>query len=233
MPNMNERKSPGTRSFPFAFWGRYRFGLLFGSLLLTIGGTAILADFGLAGALNVLILLDLLVLLTVVPGRWALRAGLALLATALVSWVLSVLSGAATFLAAGQISAVILFILGTLGCFQAAFSPGPVDRERLAAALGFYLLLGLIFALIFSVIAELRPGSFHFAAPRPVEFPARPLTDMVYFSFVTLATLGYGDIVPLGSSVKGLAILEAIIGQMYLVVVVARLVSLYGQAEEK
>jgi hypothetical protein len=56
---------------------------------------------------------------------------------------------------------------------------------------------------------------------------------MVYYSFVTLATLGYGDIVPLSPSARGLAILEAVVGQIYLVVVVARLVSLYGQSEEK
>ena len=91
----------------------------------------------------------------------------------------------------------------------------------------------MIFALLFTVIAELRPGSFHFAVARPPEFAARPLADMVYYSFVTLATLGYGDIVPLSPSAKGLAILEAIVGQIYLVVVVARLVSLYGQSEEK
>ena len=120
-----------------ALLGVHRFGLLFGSLLLTIGGSAFLADFGLDRALNVLILLDLLVLLAVVPGRWALRAGLALLALAMVSWVLSALTVERAFLPVGQISAVILFILGTLGCFKKAFSPGPVDRERLAAALVF------------------------------------------------------------------------------------------------
>jgi voltage-gated potassium channel len=50
----------------------------------------------------------------------------------------------------------------------------------------------------------------------------------IYFSFVTLATLGYGDIVPASDVARGLAILEAVIGQFYLTVVVARLVSLYS-----
>jgi voltage-gated potassium channel len=125
----------------------------------------------------------------------------------------------------------VLFRSWTFGCFRIAFSSGPVDRERLAAALSFYLLLGLIFALIYTVITEFLPGSFHFSVARLADAGARSLSDMVYFSFVTLATLGYGDIVPLSPSVKGLAILEAIVGQMYLVVVVARLVSLYGRSE--
>jgi voltage-gated potassium channel len=230
---MNARKFSGTWSSRLALLGVHRFGLLFGSLLLTIGGSAFLADFGLDGALNVLILLDLVVLLAVVSGRGALRAALGLVAVSIFSWVLSALTVERAFLPVGQLSAIILFVLGTLGCFKAAFSPGPVDRERLAAALNFYLLLGLIFAFLFTVIAELRPGSFHFAIARPAEFAARPLADMVYYSFVTLATLGYGDIVPLSSSAKGLAILEAIVGQIYLVVVVARLVSLYGKSESR
>jgi hypothetical protein len=215
------------------FQEKYRFSLLLGTLLVTIGGSALLTEMGLAGALNILILLDLLILLVVVSGRWPLRVGAGLFALSLILWGLSGLTANKSFLPGGQISAIILLILGTLGCFRNAFSSGPVDRERLSAALSLYLLFGLIFALVFAVIEELLPGSFHFAAPRPADFVARPLSDMVYFSFVTLATLGYGDIVPLSGSARGLAVLEAVIGQMYLVVVVARLVSLYGQSEDK
>jgi voltage-gated potassium channel len=53
----------------------------------------------------------------------------------------------------------------------------------------------------------------------------------VYFSFVTLATLGYGDIVPASDAAAGVTIVEAMIGQFYLVVLVARLVSLYARAD--
>jgi hypothetical protein len=215
------------------FVRKYRFGLLFAALLLTIGGSAFLSEMGLSWGLNILLLLDLLVLQAVVTGRWALRAGLVLCAIFLVSWVLSDQTAETAFLTGGEVSAILLLIMGSLSCFRNAFASGPVDRERLAAALGLYLLLGLIFALLYTVIAELKPGSFHFAFARPAEFVARPLADMVYYSFVTLATLGYGDIVPLSPSARGLAILEAVVGQIYLVVVVARLVSLYGQSESR
>ena len=53
------------------------------------------------------------------------------------------------------------------------------------------------------------------------------LANGIYFSFVTLATLGYGDVVPQTEIARGLAILEAVSGQLYLAVMVARLVSLY------
>ena len=215
----------------YTFFANYRFGLLFLSLLLTLGGSAVLSELGVARAVNVLILLNLLLLLGVASQPWTLRAGLGLFAVSLISSALSTLTVETAFLPVGQISAVILLMLGTLGCFRRAFSPGPVDRERLASALSLYLLFGLIFALVFAVIAELLPGSFHFSAARSTDSAIRPLADMIYFSYVTLATLGYGDIVPLSPSAKGLAILEAIVGQIYLVVVVARLVSLYGQSE--
>jgi hypothetical protein len=222
---------PLTSFLPFL--KKYRFSLLFGALLLTIGGSAVMTELRLPGILYLLILLDLLVLLAVMSGRWALWVSLGLFSFSLIFWVLSAMTAGTAFISGGQISAVILLGLGTLACFRKAFSPGPVDREQLSSALSFYLLLGLIFALIFTLISELLPGSFRFPTTQSADPAVKPLADMVYFSFVTLATLGYGDIVPLSGSAKGMAILEAIIGQMYLVVVVSRLVSLYGRSESR
>ena len=59
------------------------------------------------------------------------------------------------------------------------------------------------------------------------------LVAAIYYSFVTLATLGYGDIVPRSEVVRGLAIMEAVAGQLYLAVLIARLVSLYVSGEGK
>jgi hypothetical protein len=230
---MRKKNLPNGWHYFSSFLGGARFSLLFATLLLTIGGSAVLAELQLAWIQYLLILLDLLVLLAVVSGRWTLGIGLGLFVFSLISWILSTMTAKTAFIPGGQISAIILLMLGTLSCFRVAFSPGPVDRERLAAALSLYLLLGLIFALIFMVIAELLPGSFYYAAIQSADFAGKPMADLVYFSFVTLATLGYGDIVPLSGSARGLAILEAIVGQMYLVVVVARLVSVYGQSESQ
>jgi voltage-gated potassium channel len=217
----------------FTFLGQNHFSLLFFSLLVTLGGSMVLAELGLFWFQRLLILLNLLVLLSIVTGRWILRAGLALFALSLITTALSTVSELKAFLPGSQISAVVLLVLGTLACFRALFSPGPVDKERIFASLGLYLLFGLIFALIFAVIEELLPGSFHYSHTLSPDTGTRSLTELFYFSFVTLATLGYGDIVPLSGPAKGMAILEAVIGQMYLVVVVARLVSLYGRSESK
>jgi hypothetical protein len=215
------------------FLNKNHFGLLFFSLLLTLGGSMVLAELRLFWLQRLLIMLILLVLLSIVTGRWILRAGLALFALSLITTVLSTVSELKAFVPAGQISAVILLVLGTLACFRALFGTGPIDKERIFASLSLYLLFGLIFAFIFAVIEELLPGSFHYSRTLSPDTGTRSLTELFYFSFVTLATLGYGDIVPLSGPAKGMAILEAVIGQMYLVVVVARLVSLYGRSEDK
>jgi hypothetical protein len=215
----------------FTILGKHHFGLLFFLLLLTIGGSTVLAELGLFWMQNLLILMVLLVLLSIVTGRWILRAGLALFAFSLIITVLSSVSEVKAFVPGGQISAVVLLVLGTLACFRALFGTGPIDTERIFASLSLYLLFGLIFALIFAVIEELLPGSFYFPQTLSPYTGTRPLSQLFYFSYVTLATLGYGDIVPISGPAKGMAILEAVIGQMYLVVVVARLVSLYGRSE--
>jgi hypothetical protein len=212
----------------FANFRRNRFGLLFISLLLTIGGTTILDELGLFWASKLLLMLTLLVLLSIVTGRWTLHVSLALL---VFSAVTSSVFELKAFEHYGQLSSAILLFLGTLECFRAIFRPGRVDRERLFGSLSLYLLLGLIFAIIFAVVEELLPGSFNHLDNLAAGGKISPLGQLIYFSYVTIATLGYGDIVPVSGPAKGLVILEAIIGQMYLVVVVARLVSLYGQSE--
>jgi hypothetical protein len=96
------------------------------------------------------------------------------------------------------------------------------------AALSVYLLFGLIFGFIYFLVEEACPGSLvHNVASASIEGSIR-LSQAVYFSFVTLATLGYGDIIPASDVIRSLAIMQTMIGQVYLVVLVARLVTLYG-----
>lgn len=92
--------------------------------------------------------------------------------------------------------------------------------HRIAAAVAVYLLLGLIWARIYEAIETFSPGSIH--SP-----PGEPLNSasFVYFSFVTLATVGYGDFTPVNAVARNLATLEAITGQLYMVILIARLVS--------
>jgi hypothetical protein len=100
-----------------------------------------------------------------------------------------------------------------------ALRPGVVDIEKIAAAVNVYLFFGLIWRDLFSLINIMIPDSFN------SELLGQ--TDFLYYSFVTLSTLGYGDVLPINGPAKALAYIEAIIGQLYLTILVARLVGLH------
>ena len=99
---------------------------------------------------------------------------------------------------------------------------GRVDMNLINGAISVYLLIGVCFAHYYAMVFNLDPGSF-----RGIEEVDAGGTSFVYFSFVTLTTLGYGDITPLTPWGGSFAILEAVVGQLYLTVLVARLVGMH------
>ena len=101
-----------------------------------------------------------------------------------------------------------------------------MDREHLYAGLSAYLLAGIFFGVFYWALERTWPGSL--AVLSEGAQSNFSLAVAIYYSFVTLTTLGYGDIVPRSEVVRGLAILEAVAGQLYLAVMIARLVSLYA-----
>lgn len=105
-----------------------------------------------------------------------------------------------------------------------------VDAEMIYGAIAGYLLLGLVWAMLYAVIETLHPGSF---TGTSTSGDTRPWSDLIYYSYVTLTTLGYGDVLPLSTRVRSLAILEAITGVFYVAVLVARLVSLHILHEQR
>ena len=96
-----------------------------------------------------------------------------------------------------------------------------VTSETVLGALCSYVLLGFLFAFVYLAVNDLRDGPF-FAQPGPHE-----QSEYVYFSFVALTTLGFGDLSPSVGLPQGLTVLEALLGQVFLVTLVARLVTLW------
>jgi hypothetical protein len=113
---------------------------------------------------------------------------------------------------------------------QAIFDSRQVTTNTVCASLCIYLLLGLVWALAYSVNDILDPTAFRYTpgGEHPLVMRVgRADNAALYFSFVTLATLGYGDIVPTSPISRMLASIEAITGQLYLAVLVARLVGMH------
>ena len=97
-----------------------------------------------------------------------------------------------------------------------------VTATTIYGAIAAYLAFGLAFSLMYSAIVRLNPVAF-------ANMTSSGLGSTNYFSFVTMTTLGYGDIVPVAQLARALAIFQTLLGQIYLVIVVARVVSLLGK----
>ena len=104
------------------------------------------------------------------------------------------------------------------------FRPGEVNGHRLRGAIAVYLLIGFIFGLAFILVEHWIPGSFQGLTLDDFE---QGIDRAIYFSFVSLTTLGFGDITPQGRLAESLVVAEAIIGQLYLAILIGRLVSLH------
>jgi voltage-gated potassium channel Kch len=116
---------------------------------------------------------------------------------------------------------------------ESLFAAGPVDDQRLVAAISVYLCLALVWAFLYALIESFYPGSFDWGSAGSAGSAAAgsdlhtSVGNFIYFSAVTLTTLGYGDVLPTSPPARMMAGLQAMLGQVYLAVVVARLVGLH------
>jgi len=102
------------------------------------------------------------------------------------------------------------------------FTEDEITGDVIMGAICVYFLIGLAWAFIFFTLELLQPGSFQMPQGQGID-----LTHFSYYSYVTLTTLGYGDITPISTQARSLALLEAIMGQLYLAILVARLVGIH------
>jgi hypothetical protein len=116
-----------------------------------------------------------------------------------------------------------LFLLSTLVAILVyLFREKEVTADVIIGSVCGYFLLGLMWAFIYPLLEAAQGGSFLYSGAPP-STPA----DFTYFSFVTLTTLGYGDMLPVTNEAKSLAMVEAVIGQLYVAIIIARLVGIY------
>jgi hypothetical protein len=115
---------------------------------------------------------------------------------------------------------VVIAILAALILAQ-VYRAGPVTRQRIEGAITVYLLLGLLWAEVYFLMVLLDPGAL-----QGVSSEHRMTSRLVYFSFVTLTSTGYGDVTPVTPPAQSLANLESVVGQLYPAILLARLVSL-------
>lgn len=119
----------------------------------------------------------------------------------------------------------VVALFAAAGALRFIFRRGVQRSEQLYAALSAYLLVGIFMGVMYAAIGARSPEAF-LVLGAPASAANFSQGTAVYFSFVTLATLGYGDIVPATEATRGLVILEAVGGQLYLAVLVASLIGI-------
>lgn len=225
---------------PFSLIGllRYPMGLLLLCLLLVIAASP-LADVisrEVPGLLGPAALAPFALLLTGACGYavWEsarYRSVMILLAGLVVLFLLlsSILLHRA-FIAAHLIAQTVFLAYAGALITRIVFRARVVDVNILCGAACIYLMLGMFFGFIYALIDFIAPGGFTMTADQ-LRLPPRGLASepgmLLYFSFSTLTTVGFGDIVPARSWSRTLSILEAILGQILLVFMIARLVGLH------
>ncbi len=110
---------------------------------------------------------------------------------------------------------------------------GPTTYHRITGAVAAYLLIGMIWSLAYYLVTLWIPGAFSIQAPIATGGRESLQSQLFYFSFVTLTTIGYGDIAAVHPTVRMLVILEGVVGQLFPAILIARLVSLQVQSKQK
>ncbi|MCA3002644.1 MAG: two pore domain potassium channel family protein [Rhodocyclaceae bacterium] len=119
-------------------------------------------------------------------------------------------------------AALNLFLLSTL-IGRRVLAPGRINAHRIQGAIAVYLLVGLLFGQVFRAIALHAPGAFLYLG-KPAAY-SDIVQHLTYFSFVSLTTLGFGDITPVHPIAKSMTLLAAVFGTLYPAVLIGRLVS--------
>ena len=100
------------------------------------------------------------------------------------------------------------------------FNRDEITRDLIAGAAVVYLLTAITWTYVYRLIEMIQPGSFAIAQSQIFG----EQSPFLYYSFVTITTLGYGDVTPVSNPARSLALLEAILGQLYIAILIARLV---------
>lgn len=212
---------------------QHNFFYLLAGLLFLLLATPLFQD--LTGTENPFVL-ELSFSLFLMIGIWSLYGarrvfllGIVLVALGVGGNILA-LAGAGPFVVYLSLCSYIIFLLLTISlAIRQVMRSGTIDANSIVGAICIYLLIGVIWALLYVFVNILIPGSFNVQISGSAYVQ---LQAFLYYSFVTLTTLGYGDIAPIRETARELSTIEAILGQFYIATLVAGLVAAYITRKE-
>lgn len=194
-------------------------------VLLPILEESELGSLVLIGSLYATLVMALLHLATYMGKRWWIVPTILLAGASMAFILLSHFVPTLTLVATSQCLLILFFGVIAAGLFIGLGRPGSITAGRLFTSASLYLILGMLWFAGYSLIDALQPGSF--AMVKGGTGPIISRSSLLYLSYVTLTTLGYGDIVPVTPLARMIATMEATTGILYVAITVARLVSAY------
>jgi len=207
---------------------RTNFFYLFGALLLlSVLGPVLAASLDGLGVL----VHDLSLSVALVVALWSLHSsrrtltvgivlvGVNIVATATGLWLANRVAGVIA-----DLSGLLFLVLCAVTATRQVFRRERVDANKIVGALCIYVLIAVIWAVAFHLLESFSPGSFSGLESHQ---GAALYWRLLYFSFVTVTTLGYGDVLPLTIYAESLTYMEAVLGQFYVAVIVAVLIGSY------
>ena len=123
---------------------------------------------------------------------------------------------------------ILIVSITIVELFKEIFKTKIIDSHIISSAISIYVLVGIFWYLLFMFLLMIDPDSFDIRNFNPEMVSI----DMIYFSFTTLTTLGYGDITPVSYTAKMWSITEAMMGVMFLAIMISRVVSLFGSKKK-
>jgi hypothetical protein len=212
---------------------RIRFGTLLLTLVLVIGGSPFLRDElgGLPLSRLTFSALFFAGVYAVSRNRRVLMGGALVGVPALVVTWLSVYSEGVEYVVADHMTDLAFIVFVGSVILRTVVAQDEVTADTIYGGICVYLLIGLGWEAVYSTLEYLDPGSFAMggvplATVEGADAATRTFPALVYYSFVTLTTLGYGDIVPTTPQARVLSTAEAIFGQLFVAIFIARLVGL-------
>lgn len=184
-----------------------------------------MVDMYVFGLLFTIILLASVYVIT--HNRWLILTGIILASLIFIGlWLNNLFIENRGFLAVEYILMTLYFLMITVIVLRTVIKDNVISYNTIFGAICGYLLIGLVWSFFYSMVYFFQAGAFNFPDVRFVVFDSN-FQQFTYYSFVTLTTLGYGDITPISNIAKTLAWIEAIVGQVYLTVWIAQLVGLH------
>ena len=207
------------------------FWYLLGGLLILILSIAIAQEAGIRGETRRLVLEPTLILLLLMgvwglekEKKWLIMIGGSIAVTGVTIAVLNFFLNMAGLQLINMGILMVFFVASTWIASRNLLLSGEIDINKIIGAICIYLLLGLNWGMFYLFTNMAIPDSFHGLTPTTI---GAQFSELMYFSFVTITTLGYGDLIPVKPLARTVAFLEAIIGQFYVAVLVAWLVGMY------